>query len=157
MHRDHFMLETLQHSAVATAIANSLLLTASLSALHVAGFALVSGGALVSNLRLLGVLFPDRPVAEIVGPTRRGMAAGLLVSVVTGALLFSTRATAASQNEFFQVKMTLLVGALLMQFIVQRRLVDLRPDAATFKGAGALGLMLWLGVGLAGCAFILLE
>ena len=41
--------------------------------------------------------------------------------------------------------------------LLKRRLVDLRPDAATFKGAGALGLALWLGVGLAGCAFILLE
>ena len=151
------MLEALQHSAVATTIGNSLLLLAGLSALHVVGFALVSGGALVSNLRLLGVLFPDRPIAEIVVPTRRGMATGLLISVVTGLLLFSTRATAASGNQFFQMKMTLLVAAVLMQFVLQRRLVDLRPEAATFRGAGAVGLALWLGVGLAGCAFILLE
>src|SRR5262245_53685888 len=126
------MLEALQHSAVAMAIGNSLVLLAGLSSLHVVGFALVSGGALVSNLRLLGLMFRDRPVAEIVVPTRRGMAVGLLISVVTGLLLFSTRATAASGNQFFQIKMTLLVGAVLMQFVLQRRLIALRPDAATF-------------------------
>lgn len=151
------MLESLQHSALASAISNSLWLTAGLSALHVVGFSLVSGGALVSNLRLLGVLFRERPIAEIAGPTRRGMAIGLLLSAITGALLFVPRARAASGNEFFQLKMTLLVGAVLMQFVVQRRLLDVRPDAPAFRIAGAIGLALWIGVGLAGCAFILLE
>lgn len=151
------MFETLQHSALATAISNSLWLTAGLSAVHVVGFSLVSGGALVGNLRLLGVLFAERPLLEILAPTRRGMAVGLTLSVITGGLLFSARAMSASRNEFFQLKMLLLMAAAAAQYVVQRRAIANDEEGLALKASGLLGLALWIGVGLAGCAFILWE
>ena len=79
--------------------------------------------------------------------------------MLTGVLLFAPRATAASVNWIFQTKMTLLVD---------RRRVP--PDhftsasratkpvaAATRRVTAAVGLLLWTGLALAGCAFILLE
>jgi hypothetical protein len=41
---------------------------------HVIGFTLVTGGALVANLNLLGVLFPGRSPMEVTRPASRGIA-----------------------------------------------------------------------------------
>jgi hypothetical protein len=147
-----------QESALATAIAGSSAITGALSASHLLGFALVLGGALVSNLKLVGVLFPERPTLEVTAPAGRGIAVGLLVSIVTGLLLFSARAADASANWIFQLKMTLLVTAALFQFAfvgpIGRRLPR---TSASLRLTGGVSLALWIGVALAGCAFILLE
>ena len=62
------MLSALQSSWLAHAIGESQTLTAALSALHLIGFTLVMGSALVSNLRLLGRLFPERPATAVTRP-----------------------------------------------------------------------------------------
>jgi hypothetical protein len=142
----------------AMTIRDSLPLTAALSAAHLVGFTLVTGGALVSNLRLLGVLFPERPAVEITGPAARGIAVGLAVSVTSGVPLFSTRASSAGANSTFQMKMLLLLSAATFHYTVHRRMA--RHAAATpavLRVTGGVGLSLWIGLALAGCAFILLE
>ncbi len=149
------LLESLQHQGFAHAIANSLYLTAVLSATHLLGFTLLMGSAVIGNLRLAGLLLPNLPVAEVAGPTRRAMAFGLAISVTTGFLLFSTRAAAASENGFFQLKMLLLLSASVVHFGWQLRVID--RDTAARRVAGVVGLMMWLGVALSACAFILLE
>ena len=133
-------------------------MTGSLSAIHLLGFTLVTGGAFVSNLRLLGILLPDRPVIDVSRPASRGMAVGLLVSIATGAFLFSSRATAASANPIFQFKMLLLALAALFHFTIHRR-VSGAPAVAPWvlRAAGATSFLLWTGVALAGAGFILLE
>jgi hypothetical protein len=101
---------------------------------------------------------PQYPVIEITGPASRGIALGLAISIATGLLLFAGRATAVSANGTFQLKMLLLVAAALFHFTWHRRVT--RRDAATvrlLRVTGALGLSLWLGLALAGCAFILFE
>jgi len=148
----------LQTTRIATTVAESLLLTAALSSIHLIGFTLLMGGAVVSNLRLLGVLFPQRPILEVTGPTGRGIVLGLVVSVATGLLLFSARAPAAIENGVFQVKMLLLVAAAVFHFGLHRKVTRRAPAMPVLvRLTGALGLTLWFGVALAGCAFILLE
>jgi len=134
------------------------MLIASLSAVHVLGFTSVIGSALVVNLRLLGIVLAQRPVVEIAQPARVGIALGLLVSLSTGSLLFSTRAVALIMDGTFQVKMSVLAAAVLFHFIGYRRVTE--PEAMDQRlvvVAGATGLVLWLGLALAGCALILLE
>jgi len=57
----------LESTGIATTVRDSLLLTSTLSAVHLLGFTLITGGAFVSNLRLLGVLLPDRRVLDVSG------------------------------------------------------------------------------------------
>lgn len=147
----------LQHTSVAHTISDSLPLTAVLSAVHLLGLTTVLGSALVSHLRMLGVLFPDRPVAEIAGPTGRALLGGLAVSVVTGLLLFAPRAEQAMANSTFQLKMLLLVAAVTVHVLWQRRVVRRVVPGRLLAAVGAAGLGLWLSVALAGCAFILVE
>lgn len=152
------MLDALQSSWLAHTIGESQMLTASLSSLHLLGFTLVMGSALVSNLRLLGRLLPETSATDVTRPAARVLVAGLLLSAVTGALLFAPRAAGAAANDTFRVKLTLLVLAVLVHFGVQARMAR-RADTArgAARAVGALGIVLWVGVALAGCAFVLIE
>jgi hypothetical protein len=97
-------------------------------------------------------------VREVTDPAARALAIGLAISVVTGGLHFITRAVAASHNSIFQIKMLLLVGAASCQFLLQPGIVRSEHSSpASLRLTGLLGLALWWGVALAGCAFILLE
>ena len=147
-----------QSSRVATAIAQSLPITAGLSAIHVVGFTVIMGAALVSNLRLLGVLFPQQPLRDITRPAGRAVALGLALSVATGLFLFAARASAASESGIFRIKMLLIVAAAGFQFGFHRRVTGRDTSRrGLLRVTGAVGLALWFGVALAACAFILLE
>jgi hypothetical protein len=150
--------ERVQETALASAIAGSSILTGVLSASHLIGFTLVLGGALVSNLKLIGLLFPGRDTLEVTVPATRGIAAGLLISLTTGLLLFSARAADASANQIFQIKMMLLASAAVLQFTLVGRMSRTRPaNSPSLRLTGGMSLALWFGVALAGCGFILLE
>jgi hypothetical protein len=152
------LLARVQASGFATTIGQSQLLTAALSSLHLIGLTLLVGSTLVSSLRLMGVVLGDRPVAEVTSVPRRGIALGLALSVTTGLLLLAPRVTNAVQNGFFQVKMGLLAAAALFYFTVYRQMASGADGAPMqLKVTGALGLILWFGVVIAGAAFILLE
>ena len=154
---------------MATTVRDTLLLNAGLSAVHLIGFTLVTGGALVANLNLLGVLFPGRPPIEVTRPASRGIAVGLAISALTGLLLFAPRATVASVNWIFQLKMALLVSAVLFHAFVHRRVArspghnhisgqsTMSWSRSTQRATAVVGLLLWTGLALSGCAFILLE
>jgi hypothetical protein len=146
----------IENSALASAIKGSFALTAGLSALHAVGFTLIMGGALFANLRLAGVLLRDRPQTEIVRLGTRSVAIGLVISVITGLLSFAPRAVTASASGIFQIKMLLLVTCIAMQFVVIRQTVRRHP-AGSHARVGVLGVLLWVSLALAACAFILLE
>jgi hypothetical protein len=147
----------IESTSIATRIASSEMLTASLSATHVFGFTLVMSGALVANLRSLGVLLARRPALDIVRSANRVILLGLAISIVTGALLFSARATEVSANGTFRLKMALLLFAALFHFTVQRRLSAPLGAMQTARVISAISLSLWLGLAVTACAFILLE
>ena len=159
----------LESTRVALAVRDTLVLNAGLSAVHLLGFTLVTGGALVANLNLLGVLFRGRPPIEVTRPASRGIALGLAISILTGVFLFAPRATAASVNWIFQLKMTLLVTAVLFHLLVHRRVARTAGhhhitgqstrswSTPVQRATGVVGLLLWTGLALSGCAFILLE
>lgn len=148
----------LEATPVAQAVQSSILLTGFLSAGHVLGMTLLTGAVLVSALRLLGVVFAAVPAAELTRAMRVGILTGLAISVATGGLLFSARATVAVHNEYFQLKMALLAAAVAFHVGVYRRLLT-APGAAGLgsRAGGALAIALWFGVAAAGGAYILLE
>jgi hypothetical protein len=159
----------LEGTRVAVTVRDSLMLTGALSSVHVIGFTLVTGGALIANLNLLGVLFPGRPPIEVTRPATRGIAVGLGISALTGLLLFAPRAAVASANWIFQLKMALLVTAVLFHVFVHRRVARsprhnhttgqsaMSWSTSTQRATAVVGLLLWTGLALSGCAFILLE
>lgn len=137
----------IESTALASAVAESLALTASLSAIHLLGFTLLMGSALLGNLERLGVVVPQGSPADLVHPVNRAIVIGLVISVSTGALLFAARASEAGANGTFQLKMLLLVTAVTCQFAVAPRA----------RAGAILSLALWLALAVTACAFILLE
>jgi hypothetical protein len=148
----------LESTSLAVTIGGSSNLTGALSAMHLLGFTLATGGALVANLRLTGILLSNRSHTDISLPTSRGVAIGLLLSIATGVLLFAPRALTASVNPTFQTKMLLLVSAAIFQLTVVRG-ISRRSGVSrsALRLAGAVGLLLWTALALTACAFILLE
>jgi hypothetical protein len=154
----HSLLDWIETTRVARDVADSATLTAWLSAVHVLGFTLVIGSAVVANLRVLGALLPQTAVRDVVVPANRAILVGLAISVATGGLLFSARAVEAAANGTFQLKMLLLILAAAFQFTILRAVAARKPSAARGPfAAGAAGLLLWLGLAVTACAFILLE
>jgi len=151
-------LSWIQATRIATTIGDSTLLTGFISGMHLLGMTLLVGAALVSSLRMAGIILTDRPLSEVTPGPRRGMIVGLVISVVSGLLLFAPRATAAAENSFFQIKMLLLCAAALFHFAVYRG-ISRRTDAesSVVKVTGGVGLILWCGVAVAGCGYILFE
>src|SRR5262245_47879520 len=96
------LISWLQTTRLAATMGQSQLLTAFVSGVHVRGLTLIVGSALVSGLRLVGWMFPDRPVEEDTPAAVRGITVGLTLSVITGLLLLAPRAAAAAENSFFQ-------------------------------------------------------
>lgn len=149
---------TLQNLRIAAIVNESSRITGGLSGAHLVGFTLLMGAALVSNLRLSGMLFADRPLTDITGPASRAIAIGLTISIATGLLLFFPRATTAIENWIFQLKMTLVLVAGVFHLIVAgatRRPESMPP--ALQRMAGVLSLAVWLGLALTACAFLLIE
>ena len=152
------LLAWIQTTRIASTIGNSTLLTGLLSGIHLLGLTWLVGAALVSSLRMVGMTLTDRPLSDVTSGPGRGMIMGLAISVSSGLLLFSPRAVMAADNSFFQVKMLLLCAAVLFHFAVYRG-ISRRTDAesSAVKFTGGVGLILWFGVAVAGCAFILFE
>ena len=152
------MLDWIETSRLASTIGQSLLLTGLLSAVHLLGMTLVTGGAVVSGLRFMGVLLRDGPVSAVAAAAGRGITVGLAVSLTSWLLLFSPRASMAVDNSIFQLKMLLLAVAILFHVTHYRRLTKSNEtDSFSIRLSGATALVLWIGVALAGSAYILLE
>lgn len=148
----------LESTSVATAVGGSLMLTASLSAIHLLGFTLLSGAAFVLHLRLVGVMLQRTALLEVARPAGALVAIGLTVSIATGFLLFAARATSVAANGIFQTKMSLLVLAVVWQASVQYSLARKTPRSLrSARAIGSIGLMVWLSLAVTACAFILLE
>jgi hypothetical protein len=149
-------LDALQGSAFAQALAQSRWASAVLSSLHLIGFTLVMGAALVCHLRLAGAFSADRPPVEVTGPASRIMRIGLACSILTGGLLFTPRAAGAAANWIFQLKMALLAAGVVLQATAVPHAAR-AGDGPRVMATGLLGLLVWVGLALAGCAFILFE
>jgi len=147
----------IEHSTIAITVRDSTVLTGTLSGLHLIGLTLLVGSVLVSSAGLAGLLVNDQPIAEITRATRRASVAGLIISVSTGLLLVSFRLAMSTANRSFQVKMSTLAAAALFHFLVYVPAARGQRSLVSPAIAGWIAFLLWLGVVVCGCAFILFE
>ena len=122
---------------------------------HTLGLTLLLGTLVVANLRLFGLVFRREPVAELARDLDPLTVIGLCLTLTSGALIFTGGAPNYYIVEWFRTKMILLVLALLFHFSVFRKMI--RADEGRFhpiltRLSGAVALLLWFGVGIAGRA-----
>ena len=147
----------IERSSLANSIRDSTILTGTLSGMHLIGLTLIVGSVLVSSAGLAGLIANDQPVAELTRATRRASIVGLIISITSGLLLVSFRINMSVANPAFKIKMLTLVVAVLFHFLVYMPAARGQRSAVSTKLAGGVAFLLWFGVVLGGCAFILFE
>jgi hypothetical protein len=124
-----------------------------IESVHLLALAVIGGAVLVVDMRLLGFGLRSRAVSEVAGEAYPYLVASLLVMIGTGVPLFFSEAIKCYYSDAFWVKMPALALAMLFSFTIRRRVssaAEERYPAATRFAVGALSLMLWSTVGMAG-------
>ena len=147
------LLRSLESSAPAAWLKGSLYAFPLIESFHVIGLAMVFGTIAVFDLRLLGLASVRRPFATVASEITKWTWAAFGLTAATGALMFITNPVAYYQNQQFRFKMSLLVLAGLNMLIFNMKTGRgvhrwNRDQAAPLAGklAGALSLLLWIGV-----------
>lgn len=127
-----------------------------LESIHVLTAMFVVGSILFVDLRLLGIAAVRHPVSRYTSELLRWTWICFVVAFVSGFGMFMTRAASYIENRAFQIKLALLALAalnmLLFHFWGRRTLAawDTGAPATHARMAGALSLLAWIGVTLAG-------
>lgn len=152
------MLLWLESTLLARAVGESVLTTASLSALHLIGFTLVMSAGVVASGRAAGLLLRRVPMSVVARPARRMLLTGLPISVITGLALFVPRASYMAAGIFFRTKMVLLLLAVIYALVFLAKVSrHNQPAPSWLRPAGAIGVLLWLALAVTACIFILFE
>ena len=122
---------------------------------HLVGLTVLLAAVLVVNLRLAGVMLNGLTLGWLAQQLRPWMIGGLVVVVLSGALIFIGTPDKYLASNPFRVKMAALGLAMLFQYGMLRRFSA--PDSAPHSRAAgltiaALSLTLWFTVGWSGRA-----
>lgn len=139
-----------QETALGVAISESPLAFPIIEGLHLIGLSLSVGLLFLIDLRLLGVLFQQVAVSEVLGQLRRFVLAGFVLVFVTGVLLFWAEAPTLVASPAFPFKLLFMGLAGLNAWYFERVVVPrssldqpIEPLSAEVKCAGWLSLALW--------------
>lgn len=146
-------LKSLEGSGVASSLRSSLYYFPFLESVHVMALAVVFGTIVVVDLRALGLASRQRPFTRMSSELLRLTWGAFAVSLLTGALMFTTNARVYAHNTAFQVKMLLLLcaGLNMVAFhLTAGRSVarwDTAPRAPAIGRATALlSIVLWVAI-----------
>jgi hypothetical protein len=146
-------LQTLQDSAVATAIREGESLFPWIECIHVLALTLVIGSIAIVDLRLIGLTSRDRGVAQTTAGVLPITWAAFVFAVISGGLLFSSNATTYAHNFYFQVKLTLIgtagINMGVYHLFLSRGVADWHTSASTPLRArivGVVSLCLWIAI-----------
>ena len=146
-------LSSLEASALANRIRNSLYLFPLIESSHVIGLTMVFGMSAIIDLRLLGVASTRRPFRRVASDIMKWIWAAFVLTAATGLLMFITNAAVYYHNFYFRSKMALLalagINVLLFELTAGRTVHRWNKDTAALlagRAAAALSLVLWISV-----------
>ena len=149
-------LRWIERSPLATVLREDPWLYPGVEVCHILGFVILVGAAAMFDLRLLG-LSRALSVQALAGHLLPWARAGLGLAAPTGLLLFISDATALAANPAFQVKLILIVLAILNTVVFHRWTARslaswdvARPTPLGAKLAAIASLVLWAGAVVGG-------
>jgi hypothetical protein len=148
----HQISSALYSTAISTGIRESAAIIPTTQSIHIIAIAVVVGSALVTDLRLAGVLATDESPQIVVRRYLPWMWAALAVLLTTGAILAVGEPNRVLANPVFWSKMGLVVLAFLLTLLF--RYPILHPQfrleharwAALAKPMAWLSLLVWIAV-----------
>ena len=153
----HDFCKWLSETPLSLLIQNVSWIIPTVQSIHILCVAIVFSSALMLDLRLLSVIGRQAPVAEYGARFLRWIWFTLIVLLATGTILIIAEPARSLQNPSFQIKMVLLILAMVATGIVQRRLAADPGYWESTAGRRTRGrviavvsLMLWVGIIFAG-------
>jgi len=135
---------------LSTAIRDVLWVIPTVQSIHIIAITVLFGSALVSDLRLAGVLATDEPLRGVVRRYYPWMRNALMVLLFTGLNMIIAEPDRVLVNTTFWLKMVLVVTAFTLTLLLRRPLLR-APDEREKRPIKALA---WLSIGL-WCAVII--
>lgn len=146
----------LEQTPVGASVRQSLWLFPAIETIHLLGMSALLASIAILDLRLMGVLRRGEKVSDVAGRVLPWAWTAFAVQVLTGGLLFSSEAVHMVRNPAFRLKLMLIllagVHALVFQLAARKRMLGWERAAlpAWARLAGAVSLLLWIGVVAAG-------
>jgi hypothetical protein len=147
-------LSFIQSTTLSHAISKSNhLLIAGFQIFHVMGFVLLLAALVLISLRLLGLILQQQTVPQVAHQALRLLWSGLALAVASGLLMFIGSPRHYFYNPAFDVKMLLLLAAVIVQAALFRKVAKAEtPSPWLARTSVALALVLWFAVSMAGRA-----
>jgi hypothetical protein len=121
-----------------------------LECFHIVGFAVAVGTIALVDFRLLGFGMRRQTAAELAKALAPWTLFGLVLVLLSGPMLFSSDPDMYYLNRSFQIKMVLLLLAIVFHYTIRRKMLrgELSPGAN--KLIACISLALWTGIIFAG-------
>jgi uncharacterized membrane protein SirB2 len=123
--------------------------------MHLFGLTLLLGATIVLSVRLLGLGFRSQPLAQLTRDTAIPRTLGLVLMLLSGAMIFTGGAVSYFEGQWFHRKMVLLVITLVFNFTLFRQVTNAQEghySPLLNRITGVLALLLWFSIGAAGRA-----
>jgi hypothetical protein len=138
----------IQDLSVFTAVRESSYVYPIVLSTHLACIATFGGLILITDLRLLGWTLIEIPIDDMIRGLRPWKQLGFSIMVTCGILLGASKAEDYLTNPYFLIKMALLIAVgvhgLYFRTVYRSGAMPISPSTA--RAAGALSLILWIGV-----------
>jgi len=125
--------------------------------LHMVAIAFFGGMILMTDMRLLGLAMRSYPVSDVIDQLRVPKRIGFTLIATCGVLMACAKAEEYYWNDWFRLKMVLLIlvglHALIFRSRVYNRAAELDRAASLPAGAklaGIVSLLLWISIACAG-------
>jgi hypothetical protein len=137
----------LLQNAIADALNNTEWAFPLAECFHIPAFALSIGTIALVDLRLLGLALRRESPAKLLRDTEPWTLAGLVIVLLSGALLFMSQTEIYLVNSSFYFKMVCLLIAIVYNFTIHRN-VAASPNASPWvaKLVAIVSLALWVAV-----------
>lgn len=122
------------------------LLFPTLEVIHIIGLAAAIGTIALIDFRLLNMGLKNRPVAELANDVTWWTIGGLIAVAISGGWMYSGDPDMYYLNSAFQIKMGLLLLALMFHYTTVRKVALQGGTAGNAKLVACLSLLLWSGV-----------
>jgi hypothetical protein len=119
---------------------------------HILALALFMGALFLIDLRLMGLRMGGITAQRLNKELNTYINWGIIVILVSGAMLFMSEGIKSYDNAAFRPKIALLIAALVFHYTGHKKAVSTEQPPSWGALAGALSLALWFGVGAAGRA-----
>lgn len=147
----HWLAET----PVSHFIRNELWLIPTVQTLHILGIAAVIGSTMLLELRVLGVAARGQSLGSVVHRLSPWLWRALILLFITGSILVTGEPGRSLVNPLFQIKMALLVVAIVLTLVMRARLAptlrqggDSAPVSA--KVLALILILVWIAIVFAG-------